>query len=251
MAGISHRNGRRIRAALYVLNTFPKAFLIWGLLDETPRTPLELELRLKRRFPYLTRFHFLSRKHFNQYCHKSLRGIVRRGSIQSPSSLFDMTVPTWRLTNTAIKGLAGFVLARCARLDLDSEELLGGRRAVNDLTPWISTRILQSLREHSPQETGQLAAQLGLDRTVVDRHVQKWQKTGLVTYRVKRASSTGKRRVKLGQIRLGAKGRRAYEDLLQPAVFFLTSGQLNSAMRRTGEPSARELVRLMTRYERR
>jgi len=50
-----------VNTILHGLNTFPKAFFIWGILDRKPQRPVEKEKKLREEFPYLCKFTFIKK----------------------------------------------------------------------------------------------------------------------------------------------------------------------------------------------
>jgi len=46
-----------VKTILHALNTLPKAFFIWGILDQKPQRPVEMEDRLREEFPFFSSFH--------------------------------------------------------------------------------------------------------------------------------------------------------------------------------------------------
>ncbi len=103
------------KTILHALNTFPKAFFVWGILDHRPQRPVEMEERLRREFPYLSQFTFFNRNNFTQYCNRSLKGIVVKDYTYWEYNSFKKEVPTWQLVaDSSIQPIAGFLLSKCA-----------------------------------------------------------------------------------------------------------------------------------------
>jgi hypothetical protein len=48
-----------VKTILHALNTFPKAFFIWGILDQRPQRPVEMEEKLREQYPEDLRINLL------------------------------------------------------------------------------------------------------------------------------------------------------------------------------------------------
>jgi len=172
-----------IRTILHALNTFPKAFFVWGILDLQPQRPVEMDEKLKREFPYLHRFEFLNKNNFNQYCKRSLKRIVVRGYTYWEYKSFQKEMPTWQLADDSIQPIAGFLLTRCIDIGVDCESFLASRKNSSEKHNLNRIQVLLDLYENGAQELSDLSN----NSTVWDsngkcRHVAKLAEAGLIRH---------------------------------------------------------------------
>ena len=129
-----------VETMLYALNTFCKAFFVWGILDHNPQRPAEMEDKLRGEFPYLCEFKFLNRKNFAQYCHRSLKGIVLKDYTYWENNAFQKEVSTWSLIDDSIQPIAGFILAKCIENEVNCESFLASRKNSSSLSNLLSIK---------------------------------------------------------------------------------------------------------------
>ena len=160
-----------IQTALHALNTFPKAFFIWGILDKKPQRAVEMEERLGEEFPYLSRFTFLNRKNFAQYCYRSLRGIVVKDYTYWEHMAFQREVPAWGLIDDFIQPIAGFILAKCGENGVNCESFLASRKNSSSLSNVLCIRIFERLYKEKRVRVYDLAVLHGLSGKSTDPHM--------------------------------------------------------------------------------
>jgi hypothetical protein len=172
-----------MKTILHALNTFPKLFFVWGILDQEPQRPVEMEERLERKFPYLCQFPFLNRKNFNQYCNRSLSGIVLKDYTYWEYNSIQREVPTWQLADDSIQPIAGFLLAKCVEIGVNCEAFLANRKNSSEKHNFDRVQVLSDLYRNGAQEVS-LVANIGngWDSTGKCRHVEKLAKAGLVEH---------------------------------------------------------------------
>lgn len=177
-------NEKHIKATLHALNTFPKAFFVWGILDHRPQRPVEMEERLKREFPYLTHFTFLNRKNFSQYCIRSLKGIVVKHYSYWEYNNLQKEVPTWQLVeDSSIQPIAGFLLSKCAEIGLNCESFLASRKNSSEKHNYDRMQILLDLYKNGTQEVSALShISAEWNSTGKCRHVAKLAEAGLIEH---------------------------------------------------------------------
>lgn len=172
-----------IRTILHALNTFPKSFFVWGILDLHPQRPVEMDEKLKREFPYLRQFEFLNKNNFNQYCKRSLKRIVVKGYTYWEYRSFQKEMPTWQLSDDSIQPIAGFLLTRCIDIGVDCESFLASRKNSSEKHNLNRIQVLLDLYENGAQELSNLSN----NSTVWDsngkcRHVAKLAEAGLIKH---------------------------------------------------------------------
>ncbi len=229
----------RVNNALHAMNTFPKAFFVWGIIDEHPRRPKEMEERLHREFPFLQDFPFLNRNNFNQYCQRSLKHIMERdpspaqtGLDSDPSDSSPKDTPYWRLLDISIKPAAGFLLTRCVQLGVNCEGFLANGRNSCPQSNQMRVSLLERLGQFVSQTVDRLTDHLDTDSTTIDRHLVKMAASGLIEYHVPATDSDiRKRSVKGAYARITAEGQAVAREVLPPILSYLR-----------GEPRYRDIV---------
>jgi predicted transcriptional regulator len=170
-----------IRTILYAINTFPKAFFVWGILDQRPQRPIEMEERLREEFPYMLQFPFLNRNNFNQYCKRSLEAIVIKGYAEWEYSSFQREVPTWQLLDDTIQPIAGFLLTKCVEIGVNCESFLARRKNSSDKHNFDRIQILSDLYREGKREGFALAKMSAdWDSTGKSRYMAKLAAAGLI-----------------------------------------------------------------------
>ncbi len=172
------------KTILHVINTFPKAFLVWGILDQRPQRPVEMEERLKREFPFLSQFTFLNRKNFAQYCKRSVKGIVVKDYTYWEHNSFQKEVPTWQLVeDSSIQPIAGFLLSKCAQIGLNCESFLASGKNSSEKHNLDRIQILLDLYTSGTQRVSALGhTSADWDSTGKCRHVAKLAEAGLIEH---------------------------------------------------------------------
>ena len=240
-----------VETILHALNTFPKAFLVWGILDQNPQRPLEMENKLREEFPYLCEFTFLNRKNFTQYCHRSLKGIVFKDHTYWENNVFQKEVSTWRLIDDSIRPLAGFILAKCIESGVSSESFLGSRKNSSSLSNLLSIRIVERLYKKKRSSVYDLANYLHLDPTSVDRHLLKLAANNFVAYEAPLTNGNIRnRKVKNAIAAITQKGRVIFEKIIRPIALIINGKTYNDKIFRETEPTAVDLINAMKMYAR-
>ena len=172
------------KTILHALNAFPKAFLVWGILDKRPQRPVEMEERLKMEFPFLSQFTFLNRNNFTQYCKRSLKGIVVKNYTYWEHNSFQKEVPTWQLVEDySIQPIAGFLLSKCAEIGLNCESFLASRKNSSEKHNFDRIQILLDLYTSGTQRVSALGhTSADWDSTGKCRHVAKLAEAELIEH---------------------------------------------------------------------
>ena len=234
---------------LHSLNTFPKAFLVWGILDQSPQRPVEMEEKLRENFPYLCKFTFLNRKSFAQYCHRSLRGIVIKDYTYWEYNSFQKEVPTWGLIDDSTQPIAGFILAKCVESGVNCEFFLASRKNSSSLSNVLSIHIFQRLYEKERVSTYDLAYYFDLDPTLVDRHLLKLASNNFVTYEAPSSNSRiRKRMVKDTVAEIMQDGKSIFENILMPISSIMNDKMYNDKLFRETKPKDVDLTNAMEMY---
>jgi DNA-binding MarR family transcriptional regulator len=234
---------------LHALNTFPKAFFVWGILDQEPQRPVEMEEKLRREFPCLCEFPFLNRKNFYQYCQRSLKGIVIKDFTYWEYNSLLRHVPTWHLTDNSIQPVAGFLLVKCVEIGVNCESFLANSRNSSSLSSLFSMKILERLCNNHGKTVGVLAGDLRLDRTSVDRHLTKLASADFVTYEVPSADRTiRKRMVKDTVAQITQEGRTVSEAIIKPIVSMMSDKKQYREILAQAQPSEDHLIKAMEIY---
>lgn len=166
---------------LHALNTFPKAFFVWGILDQMPQRPVEMEDRLREEFPFLLQFSFLNRNNFSQYCKRSLKEILTRDFTYWEYRSFQKEVPTWQLVDDSIRPIAGFLLAKCVELGVNCESFLASSKNSSPKYNFDRIQILLDLYRNGSQQASSLTDIGGdWDNSGKSRHLAKLAETGLI-----------------------------------------------------------------------
>lgn len=242
-------NQNDFNTVLHALNTFPKAFLIWGILDNEPQTPMEMEEKLKTHFPYLCRFSFLKRKNFNQYCHRSLKGVVIKIYTYTEFNSFQMELPTWQIVDDSIPTIAGFLLAKCIELGVNSESFMASSKNSTSFSNLLGIRILERLYRNQNAAVNDLALYLHLEGTIVDRHLLKLASNNFVAYEA--PTSNGrlqKRRVKNTIAEITQEGSVVCKEILRPIASVMSGQKKYKKIIRRTEPSKYDLIKAMEIY---
>ena len=234
---------------LHSLNTFPKAFFVWGILDQSPRRPVEMEEKLRKDFPYLCKFSFLNRKNFAQYCHRSLRGIVIKNSAYWEYKSFQKKVPAWGLIDDSIQPIAGFILAKCVESGVSCESFLASRKNSSSLSNVLSIQIFQRLYKKERVSAYDLAYDLDLDATSVDRHLLKLASNNFVTYEAPSSNTRiRKRMVKNTTAEITQDGKVIFENILMSIASIMNGKKYNDKLFRKTEPKDVDLINAMEMY---
>ncbi|MBW2032884.1 MAG: hypothetical protein JRI94_04725 [Deltaproteobacteria bacterium] len=233
---------------LHALNTFPKAFFVWGILDQRPQRPVEMDEKLREAFPYLCEFTFLNRKKFAQYCQRSLKGIVVKDYSYWEYNRFQKEVPTWQLIDESIQPIAGFLLAKCIEIGVNCEYFLASRKNSSSLSNLLGIRILERLYKNERSSVYELANYL-LDPTSVDRNLLKLMSNNLVAYEAPSSNSKiRKRMVKNTIAKITQGGRMVFEEILKPIVLIMNGKPHNDKIFRETEPAEEDLIKAMEMY---
>ncbi|MFH1976980.1 MAG: hypothetical protein ABIJ52_15765 [Pseudomonadota bacterium] len=236
---------------LHAINTFPKAFLVWGILDQNPQRPLDMENKLRKEFPYLCEFTFLNRKNFTQYCHKSLKGIVFKDHTYWENNAFQKEVPTWRLIDDSIRPVAGFILAKCIECGVSSESFLSIRKNSSSLSNLLSIQIFERLYKNKRTSVYDLANCIHLDPTSVDRHLLKLASNNFVKYEAPSTNSKiRKRMIKNTIAAITPKGMVIFEKIIMPISLIINGKTYNDRIFRETEPKKVDLINAMKMYAR-
>lgn len=265
-------SAEHVNNALHAMNTFPKAFFVWGIIDRLPQRPKEMEERLQRDFPFLQEFPFLNRNNFNQYCQRSLKYIIERESsptlagraltLDDASDIPDIPdgappggngalkdTPFWRLADVSIKPAAGFLLAKCVAIGVNCEGFLSTGRNSCPQSNQMRISLLQRLGQFVSQTVDRLAEHLEADTTTIDRHLVKMAAAGLIEYHVPATDGDiRKRAVKGAYARITAEGQAVAREILPPILSYLRG---ESRFRETVEncqPTREVLLRAMEVY---
>lgn len=231
------------------LNTFPKAFFVWGILDQRPQRPAEMEEKLRKDFPYLCKFTFLNRKNFAQYCHRSLRGIVIKDYTYWEHNSFQKEVPAWGLIDVSIQPIAGFLLAKCVESGVSCESVLANRKNSSSLSNVLSIQIFESLYKKERVSAYDLADYLDLDPTSVDRHLLKLASNNFVSYEAPSSNSRiRKRMVKATAAEITQDGKVIFEKILMPIASIMNGKKYNDKLFRETEPKDVDLISAMEMY---
>ncbi len=238
-----------LNTMLHALNTFPKAFLVWGILDNAPKAPMEMEEKLKKQFPYLCRFPFLTRKNFNQYCHRSLKGVVIKDYTYREFNSFQMDLPIWQLIDDSIQPIAGFLLAKCIEIGVNSETFLASSKNSTSFSNMLGIRILERLYKNQNASVNDLALYLHLEGTSVDRHLLKLASNNFVAYEAPTSiSRLRKRRVKNTIAEITQEGSVVCKEILRPITSVMNGQKKYKKIIRTTEPSKYDLIKAMGIY---
>lgn len=264
---------------LHALNTLPKAFFIWGIMEEQPLRPVEMEDKLKRHYPFLQHFTFLNRNNFNQYCHRSLKSVIASGEKngngaaakpngngtgkQSPKNghIFGKyasgngkpkrrPIPKWRLDDMNLQPLAGYLLTKCVEYNINCETFLANGRNSCPESNLIRIRIMERLSQYVSQTVEQLSDNVNADTTTVDRHLVKMQAAGLVEYTVPPTDRpVRKRSVKNAFSRLTPLGQDVVRDVIRPMVAYMSGRSLHLERVMETRPTEEHLLKAMQMYE--
>ncbi len=238
-----------VEIQLHALNTFPKSFLVWGLLGETPMRPKDMEKKLQSDFPYLQSFPFLNRNNFNQYCQRSLKDILLHDSVALGANGSSKHAPTWRLVDSTIKPAAGFLIQRCVELDVNCEDFMATGRNSCPQSNQIRINLLERLSQFVSQTVDNLALHVDIDTTTIDRHLVKMTATGLVEYIVPETENEiRKRSVKGAYARITKKGQDISRQVLRPVISYLNGQRRHEALILQNQPTQESLVRAMEIY---
>lgn len=235
---------------LHALNTFPKAFLVWGILGETPRRPKDMEEKLREHFPSLQHFAFLNRNNFNQYCQRSLKDILQHSVVDVGSNGQARQSPAWRLVDPTIKPAAGFLLKRCAELGVNCEDFMATGRNSCPLSNKIRISLLERLSQFVSQTVDNLAVHTEADTTTIDRHLVKMAAHGLVDYVVpEKNNEFRKRSVKGAYARITRTGQDIARDILRPITSYLEGQKRHEEVILANQPDERALLSVMEIYD--
>ncbi len=166
---------------LYVTNTFPKAFFVWGILEKGKLQPHEMEEKLELYNPNLSTFSFLERENFNQYCKRSLSGIV---DVEWVKDERNNDIPAYSLKKSLwdipIQDYAAFILTKSMELGVDPQDYLsvGGNSSKKAIKATMD--ILLHLYGKSKDDVANISAISGLDCTSTSRHMERLEEAGLV-----------------------------------------------------------------------
>jgi len=240
-----------VETILHAINTFPKAFFVWGILDHYPQSPMEMEDKLREEFPCLCEFKFLNRKNFAQYCHKSLKGIVVTDHTYWENNAFQKEVPTWSLIDNSIQPIAGFILAKCIESEVNCESFLASRKNSSSLSNLLSIQIFERLYEIERMSVYDLANYLHLDPTSVDRHLLKLAANDFVAYEAPSTNSKiRKRMIKNTIAAITPKGRVIFEKIIMPIASIMNGKTYYDKIFRETEPKEVALISAMKMYAR-
>ena len=240
-----------VETMLHALNTFPKAFFVWGILDHNPQRPAEMEDKLREEFPYLCEFTFLNRKNFAQYCHRSLKEIVFKDHTYWENDALQKEVSTWSLIDDSIRPIAGFILAKCIENEVNCESFLASRKNSSSLSNLLSIRIFERLYENKRMSAYDLEDYTHLDSTSVDRHLRKLATNSYVAYEAPSANSEiRKRMIKSTIATITPKGRVIFEKIIMPIASIMNGKTYHDKIFRETEPKAMDLIDAMKMYAR-
>jgi DNA-binding MarR family transcriptional regulator len=240
-----------VETMLHALNTFPKAFFVWGILDQNPQRPVEMEDKLREKFPYLCEFTFLDRKNFAQYCHKSLKGIALKDHTYWGNNAFQKEVSTWSLIDDSIQPIAGFILTKCIENGVNCESFLSSRKNSSSLSNLLSIQIFERLYENERMSVCNLAHYLHLDPTSVDRHLLKVAANNFVAYEAPTTDSKSRKRMIKNTIAaITPKGRVIFEKIIMPIASIMNGKTYNDKIFRETEPKEMDLINALKMYAR-
>ncbi len=243
----------RVNIALHAMNTFPKAFFVWGIVDDTPMRPKEMESKLQRDFPYLQDFPFLNRNNFNQYCQRSLKHLMERdGASSRPDDSGNgngKECPSWRLVDVSIKPAAGFLLTRCVQLGVNCESFMANGRNSCPQSNELRVNLLDRLSQFVSQTVDRLADYFESDTTTIDRHLVKMSSAGLIEYHVPPTDGDiRKRSVKGAYARITLEGQSVAKEILPPTLSFLRGEQRHIQTVMENQPTPDILLKAMHLY---
>lgn len=234
---------------LHALNTFPKAFMVWGILEHKPLRPKEMEQQLHERFPYLQQFPFLNRNNFNQYCQRSLKEILLHSTVNLGSNGSSKQAPAWSLVDPTIKPAAGFLLKRCVDLGINCEDFMATGRNSCPLSNRIRVDLLDRLSQFVSQTVDNLAQHVEADTTTIDRHLVKMEAHGLVDYVVpEKNNEFRKRSVKGAYARITRLGQDVSREVLRPVTAYLEGQRRNEEAMLAHQPDEHSLATAMEIY---
>ena len=234
---------------LHSLNTFPKALFVWGILDQRPQRPVEMEEKLRENFPYLCKFTFLNRKNFAQYCHKSLKSIVIKKYTYWEYNSFLKKMPAWGLLDDSIQPIAGFILAKCVENGVSCESFLASRKNSSALSNVLSIQIFQRLYEKERVSVYDLAYDFDLDPKSVDRYLLKLASNNFVDYEAPSSNcKIRKRMVKDTVAEIMQDGKVIFESILMPIALIRNGKKYNDKLFRETEPKDVDLIYAMEMY---
>jgi len=234
---------------LHALNTFPKAFLIWGILDLTPQRPKNMEEKLHEQFPCLQSFPFLNRNNFNQYCQRSLKDILLHATVDVGNNGSAKQSPAWRLVDPTIKPAAGFLIQRCVELGVNCEDFMATGRNSCPLSNRIRIGLLERLSQFVSQTVDNLALHIEADTTTIDRHLVKMAANGLVEYVVpEKDNEFRKRSVKGAYARITKAGQDVSREVLRPVISYLEGQRRHEQTILDSQPDEKSLVKAMEMY---
>jgi len=240
-----------VETMLHALNTFPKAFFVWGILDHNPQRPSEMEDKLREEFPYLCEFTFLNRKNFAQYCHRSLKEIVFKDHTYWENDAFQKEVSTWSLIDDSIRPIAGFILAKCIENEVNCESFLASRKNSSSLSNLLRIQIFERLYKNERTSVYNLANHLHLDPTSVDRHLLKLASNNFVVYEAPATNSKSRKRMIKNTIAaITPKGRVIFKKIIMPIVSIMNGKPYNDKIFREAEPKETALINAMKMYAR-
>ncbi len=234
---------------LHALNTFPKAFFVWGILEQRPQRPVEMEEKLREEFPYLCKYTFLNRKNFNQYCYRSLKEIVIKDYRYWKHNLFQKEAPAWGLIDDSIQPIAGFMLTKCVENGVNCESFLASRKNSSSLSNVLSIRIFERLYRKERDSIYDLAYALDLNPTSVDRHLLRLASNNFAAYEIPSSkSSVRKRMVKDAVAEITQKGKVIFENILMPIASIINDKKYNDKLFRETVPKDVDLITAMEIY---
>lgn len=238
-----------VASLFHALNTFPKAFLVWGILDSEPLRPIEMEDKLQQHFPFLRQFPFLNRNNFNQYCQRSMRDILLHDSVEVGNNGSRKKAPTWRLVDPTIRPVAGYLLNRCVELQVNCEDFMALGRNSCPISNQIRINLLDRLSQFVSQTVDNLATHVEADTTTVDRHLVKMATSGLVDYVVPEKDNEIRRRsVKGAYARITKKGQDVSKEVLRPVTSYLQGQKRHEDTILAHQPDEPRLTRAMELY---
>ena len=234
---------------LHALNTFPKAFFVWGILEQRLQRPAEMEEKLREEFPYLCNYTFLNRKNFNQYCHRSLKEIVIKDYRPWKHNLFQKEAPAWGLIDDSIQPIAGFMLTKCVENGVNCESFLASGKNSSSLSNVLNIRIFEGLYRKESSSIYDLAYALDLNPTSVDRHLLKMASNNFAVYATPSSKRIVRKRMVKGAVaEISQKGKGIFENILMPIASIMNDKKYNDRLFRKTVPTDVDLIKAMEVY---
>lgn len=165
----------------YAVNTFPKAFFVWRILEESPLRPIEMREKLEELFPELLEFSFLKKGNFAQYCTRSLSDFVKITDVNSGLKQLG-SVPAYSLKDLSLKEYAALILSKSIELNTNPEDYLTAGGNTSKKANRATIDILLWLYEKDEGNVDKISKAIDFDYTDTYRHIEHLAETGLVRH---------------------------------------------------------------------